>query len=227
MLVTVYRSLSDLERIRGNQQKRVRWIEKATQHNRPNPILNVPTHLFLAKAYFDNGEFDKTDSLLADFENLNMNYVQVEIRVSLAMLKIQNSFRLGDYKSAIQYANEGIVLTEKMPVSLIAIDLHRLKAEALEKIGDFENAYQILKELENKEELFEKFVRIREEEQSRVRLQFRATSDQLEDVTTKLDITRIRAFFIILIILILSIERPCQELDLLRFGVYSEINKKI
>ena len=204
LLITVYRSLSDLERIRGNQKNRIRWIEKATQYNSPNPILNVPTHLFLAKAYFDNGDFDKTDSLLADFENLNMNYVQVEIHVSLAMLKIQNSFRLGDYKSAIQYANEGIVLTEKMSVSLIAIDLQRLKAEALEKIGDFENAYQILKELENKEELFEKLGRIREEEQSRVRLQFRATSDQLEDVTTKLDITRIRAFFIISIILILS-----------------------
>ena len=72
-----------------------------------------------------------------------------------------------------------------------------------EKIGDFENAYQILKELENKEDIRKIWANTRREEQSRVRLQFRATSDQLEDVTT-VDITRIRAFFIISIILILS-----------------------
>lgn len=202
--VAILRSLSDLERIRGNQEERLHWIERATEFNTPDPTRNLPTNLFLAQAYFDNEMFSKTDSVIAEMENLDLRRIQAPTIANLAVLKTKNSLRVGDATSAIRNADQGLQATERMPGSLIALDLQRLKAEAYELDGNFEEAYSLLKGMEDRERLFEEMGRIREEEQSKVRFQLRATNDQLEEVSTQLDIVRLRTFFIVLLVLFLS-----------------------
>lgn len=202
--VAILRSLSDLERIRGNQEDRLKWIKKAAEFNSPNPVQNVPTNLFLAQAYFDNEFYDKADSVIMEMDNLDARRVQAPTRANLAVLKTRNSLRVRDAESAIKYADEGLRAAERMQGSLIALDLQLLKAEAFEMSGDFEAAYILLKELENREKLFEEMGRIRQEEQSKVRFQLRATNEQLDEVTTQLDMVRLRTFFIVTIVVFLS-----------------------
>lgn len=202
--VAIYRSLSDLEKVRGNQNERLSWVEKAAEFNLPIPSRNIPTYLFLAEAYFDNALYAKADSVIKIMESIDQRRVQIPTRANLAVLKAKSSLQNDDPVSAIQHASEGLQLVERMPQSLIALDLQRLLAEAHEKNGNFETAYTLLKELEDRERRFEDLGRIRQEEESKVRFQMRAKNQEIDDITSELGSVRARTYLIVFLVVLLS-----------------------
>lgn len=91
-----------------------------------------------------------------------------------------------------------------MPQAILNVELQRLKADALQQLGEYEEAFAILRSLSENERLIQETGRIQMEEMNKVRFQMRAKNLELESVNAKLSLVRFRTFSIICLLIIIG-----------------------
>lgn len=201
---SIYRSLADLEKIRGNQQQRLAYSIKASELVTSVSGVYFGTNLFLGESYFENNMYQKTDSVIAILNGINPRRVQLPARINFLILKTKNSLQKEEYDQAIQFADEGLTLGQRMPQAILNVELQRLKADALQQLGEYEEAFAILRSLSENERLIQETGRIQMEEMNKVRFQMRAKNLELEAVNAKLSLVRFRTFSIICLLIIIG-----------------------
>lgn len=201
---SIYRSLADLEKIRGNQQQRLAYSIKASELVTSVSGVYFGTNLFLGESYFENNMYQKTDSVIAILNGINPRRVQLPARINFLILKTKNSLQKEEYDQAIQFADEGLTLGQRMPQAILNVELQRLKADALQQLGEYEEAFAILRSLSENERLIQETGRIQMEEMNKVRFQMRAKNLELESVNAKLSLVRFRTFSIICLLIIIG-----------------------
>ncbi|MBO6793706.1 MAG: sensor histidine kinase [Balneolaceae bacterium] len=204
LMASIYRSLADLEKIGGDQQQRLLYSLEASELVSPNSGVYYGTQLFLAESFFENGMYEKTDSVIAILDAFNPRRVQLPARISFLILKAKQNIQSKDYENALKITDEGLALGKRIPQAILNVELQRLKAEALRLKGDYEEAYSILSSLADHERMIEKTGRIQMEEMGRVRYQMKAKNLELEAVNAQLSLVRFRTFTIIFLIIALG-----------------------
>ena len=198
--ISILKSLSDLGKIMGNPEERLKWIQDAVEIQNQTTYQDFNTLFFLGEAYFDNKMYTQVDSMILILDNFDTRRLQIPQRVNYLIFKAKNSLSKERNQQAIAFAEEGLALTSRMPAETpLSIELSRVMAEAYEGNGNFEQAYTILKDLEEKDRFITEQGRIREEEINKVRFQMRAKNQELAQVTSKLGTVRVRTALIILL----------------------------
>lgn len=202
---SIYRSLADLEKIRGNQQQRLLYSLRASELITPNSGVYFGTNLFLGESFFENGMYEKTDSVIAILDAFNPRRIQLPARINFLILKTKRNIEAEELDTAIRLAEEGLALGQRMPQAILNVELQRLKAEALRMQGNYEAAYSVLNALADHERMIEETGRIQMEEMGRVRYQMKAKNLELEAVNAQLSLVRFRTFTIIFLIIALGV----------------------
>ncbi len=205
LMASIYRSLADLEKIRGNQQQRLAYSLRASELVTPNSGVYFGTNLFLGESFFENGMYEKTDSVIAILDAFNPRRIQLPARINFLILKTKRNLQANELETAMQLANEGLQLGQRMPQAILNVELQRLKAEVLRKQGNFEAAYSVLSALADHERMIEETGRIQMEEMGRVRYQMKAKNLEIEAVNAQLSLVRFRTYTIIFLIITLGV----------------------
>jgi len=196
------RSLSDIEKVLGNTQERLALTEKAVEISDKEGIINFLTYYFLLEANFENGSYSKVDSIITILDSFNFNRVQLPTRINYSIFKAKYSFEIEEYNNAIRFSDQAIKDLERLRNSPLLLDASSIKAEALEKLGDYKLAYEITKTLGNSERAISDMGRIRQEELAKVRLQMRSKNREIEVISNELGTLKIRNALVILFLLI-------------------------
>ncbi len=200
----IFRSLSDLERIRDNQQKRLEYVLEAKEIEEQFLRVSPSTITFLAQAYYDVGEIEKASKTLNEIQKIDSRRIQPPTRIQISILRIKLFNEKAEYEKAIKESDIALNLIQRMPESILEIEVSSLKAEAYEKLGNYEKAYQITKALPDIEESIMERVKLREETNSRVRFQMRAKNQELAQMSTELGTVKTRNAIIVILMLMLT-----------------------
>ncbi len=204
LMASIYRSLADLEKIGGDQQQSLVYSLQASELVSPNSGVYYGTQLFLAESFFENGMYEKTDSVIAILDAFNPRRVQLPARINFLILKAKKNIQSKDYENALKFTDEGLALGQRIPQAILNVELQRLKAEVLRLQGNYEEAYSVLSSLADHERMIEETGRIQMEEMGRVRYQMKAKNLELEAVNAQLLLVRFRTYTIIFLIIALG-----------------------
>lgn len=196
------RSLSDIEKVLGNTQERLALTEKAVEISDKEGIRDFLTYYFLLEANFENGSYSKVDSIITILDSFNVNRVQLPVRINYLIFKAKYSLEIEEYNNAVSYADQAIRDLERLQNSPLLLEASAIKAEALEKQGDYKLAYEITKTLVDAEKTITEMGRIRQEELTKVRLQMRSKNREIEDISNQLGTLKIRNALVILFLLL-------------------------
>jgi signal transduction histidine kinase len=200
----IYRSLSDMEKARDNQEQRLIWIQKANALNTGNINRDFLTLLFLGETQFELKNYEEVESVLEKLQTANLQRLPAPMRVQYYMLSANFSIAMKSYDQAMVEADKGLQIANRLPQGLLSAELNRLKAQALEAKGEFQQAYLLLKEVEQTERLIEQAGRIQMEATNKVRFQMRDKNAQVKALNSELAFVQFRTVVIILLLILLS-----------------------
>ncbi len=196
------RSLSDLEKTLGNSKERLALAEKAVEISDKEGIRDFLTYYFLLEANFENGRYSKADSIITILDSFNGIRIQLPVRINYLIFKAKFSLEIEEYNNAIRFADQAIKDLERLRNSPLLLDASTIKAQALEKLGDYKSAYEITKTLVDTEKTITEMGRIRQEELTKVRLQMRSKNREIEDISNQLGTLKVRNALVILFLLL-------------------------
>ncbi len=202
--VAIFRSLSDLKNNSGNPEERLNYILKAKAIEERTNSPSAGTLIFLAKAYYDRGDIEKSEETLDEIRNLDPRKIQPPSRIQMSMLKIQIYIDSQQYQEAIKEADNTLQLLRRMPDSIFQVDVKKLKAKAYEKMDQYEVAYDITKDLTDLERSIMQRAAAREEMNSRIRFQMRAKDREIAQISTELGTIKTRNAAIVVLLLMLT-----------------------
>lgn len=205
ILVAVYRSLSDLERIMGNYDQQISLINKAIELEQKIGQVNPTTYLFLADAYFETQNFDKVDSLFNIIERIDPRLVIPPTKVHLLLLQSKFLILKNELDIALKKIDLALPIIARLPKSPLEIEALKLKAEIYEKKSDLEKAYEITKTFAELNDIIKERSKIREESMSRVRFQMREKNNDLIEATSQIGLLKVRNAIIIIVLILIAV----------------------
>ena len=137
-----YYTLKGLLAVRRSEfRDAIRNFEAAIENGQENPVINV----YLAQAYFGNGQYEQTVDAIGRVQNLNQF-------PELIGIKAQSEWETGDVRGAFTTINRAIAtfpskhyFQQQKIFFLIELDLNQEAAaesmKYLDKVGDDPNAY--------------------------------------------------------------------------------------
>ncbi len=202
--ISILRSYSDLEKIQGNNEKRLLYIEEATKLQQNSPVQDPGTYIFLSEAYYENGDFFKSDSVLTLISSRELQRVHPVTRIHFKILEAKLRIEDRELESGLKALDEALVFIERLPETPLKVEVLLLKSEIYKSMGDYESAYETISKTQEISELVKSRAKIYEEANSKVRFQMRAKNQQLDEVTTELGTVKTRNAVIIFLLIILG-----------------------
>lgn len=195
--VVLLRSLSDLAKVSGQKTQRFRYISEAMELQKNSRVQDPITYLFLAESYFDLGDVIKSDSVLKEISKLDQRRIQPPTQTHISLLKTKILIENKEYQKAISESDKAISSLLRMPETPLLLDAYTLKAQAYERLGDYESAYVITKNFAELNNAIKKRGEMYTESMNKVRFQMRSKNEQLADANLELGMVRTRNAFIL------------------------------
>ncbi len=203
--VAILKSYGNLEKLQGNNDERLIFIKQAIELQEQTRYRDITSYYFLAEAYFDKQEYEKSDSVLNLVSNKELRRVQPFTQINLRILDAKLLILKKEYNSALEVLNEAQLILKRLPETPLHVDVSILQADIYDKLGDHKKSYEIAKSIQLTNEVVTERAKVREEANSKVRFQMRAKNEELADVTTELGTVKTRNAIIIILLLMLTL----------------------
>ncbi len=191
----------------GNNDESVRYYEKALSYFNTETVpfgITSDRRVFLAEAYLNNDMPSKADSLKEIIES-EPERLRPDIEIYKNIVFARIALNKQQYKTSISYADKAIEIATRMGMELNLQDVHVIKSEALEALGRYDEALDVLREFNTMNKMREKA--IKEREMAAVNVQYQLTvrenellnaAKTIESLSTKMTLL-ILSIFVILI----------------------------
>ncbi|MFY0683619.1 MAG: hypothetical protein JXR20_03640 [Balneola sp.] len=203
--IAVLRSLGDLEAVLGNPKEQIIRFESAIELEAKSNDKRFTTQLFLAKAYFEDGQSSKVDSMIIELNKQNLDRVQPPARVDFYLLRAKIDLKGKNFNEALSHSEEAVKLAKRLPPTPLLIDAYGLKADALSSLGNYEEAFNITKTINETNNFVKERARISEEAMGKVRFQMTAKNRELQNVTTELGTVKTRNAIITFVLILIGL----------------------
>lgn len=207
MKVVISTTLGRLSGRLENTGQAVEYYEKALSYFNTETIpfrVLSDRRVFLAEAYLNNSMLSKADSLKNIIEKEEERLrpdIEIYKNIVFARIALANQ----DYYKTIGYAEKAISTAERMNMELNLQDVHIVKSEALEALGRYDEALDVVREFNTMNKMREKAVKEREMAAVNVQYQLTVRENELLSATETIETLSDRMTFLIFSIFILLI----------------------
>lgn len=197
-----------LGRLSGRLDKRdqaVRYYEQALSFYETETIpfrVLTDRRVFLAEAYLNNDMLSKADSLKIIIES-EAERLRPDIEIYKNIVFARISYANQQYGNTVEFANEAIALAERMNMELNLQDVHVIKSEALEALGRYSEALDVMREFNTMNKLRDKAIKEREMAAVNVQYQLTVRENELMSATQTIESLSTKMTMLILSIIII------------------------
>ena len=117
------KSYGNLEKLQGNNDERLIFIKQAIELQEQTRYRDITSYYFLAEAYFDKQEYEKSDSVLNLVSNKELRRVQPFTQINLRILDAKLLILKKEYNSALEVLNEAQLILKRLPETPLHLSL--------------------------------------------------------------------------------------------------------
>lgn len=147
----------------------------------PVPGLNF-RRVFLAEAYLNDGNLSRADSIKNVIE-LNEERLRPDQELYKIVFYARLALALEEYREAVFYADQAIGYSKRINMEFRAQDIHEIKANAHEQLGEYEEALQAFRDYDYLNRLRTEMIEQRELANLNVRYQLTIRENELREAS--------------------------------------------